>query len=158
MNIIGYLTSVAALYLTCYYTEEVKMKGCLKTSDSHLVEGTHKIIIRQGREIILIDKTSRGGKFDLTFYPGDETGKPIDFFTIASKNDTVLLASVTGFHNEVQNHGNLFYPKKVETNDRACPKCKKKDRVYSLVYVPKEQRDYDKSSAAYFCGYDLSKF
>jgi len=82
--------------------------------------------------------TDSKGNFTLSITPGNE--KSFDFFCTAADIDTLLIASFTRFESDTP-EVTLYVPgihKKNLLGKVICPKCKKADQVYDIVYTGKK--------------------
>ena len=153
------LQSLAWLLLVCFsprFTQSVTIKGHLVGFNKLPVPESRKIFVLQGDVFLDTATTKQDGSFLLKFCTGDSTGNPVDFYAILKNRDTVLLASVDAFRTDGTINGDFFLP--VKSKNRPCRKCHQSDRLYSLVYVPKKQMDFEMSSTRYYCSRDKTKF
>jgi hypothetical protein len=158
MNIIIALAFLSCVGYSPNLTECVNVKGHLKSSDKLIFSQQQKILVLQGQTMLGSSWTKKGGAFSLDFCTGDGTGLPVDFYSIVQNQDTLLLASIEAFETDGDNKGNLFLPKKGAPVGVLCPKCHKADRLYTLVYVSKEQKDFESSSFKFYCSREKTKF
>ena len=120
------------------------------------------------------------GNFDLSFTPEKE--ESFDFFCSGVGVDTMLIASVTRFESDTPEM-TFFIPAKNKKNASGkviCPKCKRADNVYKIVYGDNPiyvrnisssgdttysplykgtyQEDCSETPARYYCDRDKIKF
>jgi hypothetical protein len=69
-----------------------------------------------------------------------------------------MIGSISGFQSDGALHGNFFLPDKVNNNSKSCPGCHKTDKIYSLVYFSKEQKEFERDIASLYCSRDKRKF
>jgi hypothetical protein len=158
MKLIISLVLLASASFHLAFTECVNVKGYLKSSNKQTMLQRQKILVYQGQTLLDSNWTKKGGAFSLDFCTGDGTGFPVDFYTILESKDTLLLASLDGFQSDGNNTGNFFVPKKGAPKEADCPKCHQSDKLFTLVYVPGEQKDFGTSSSKFYCSRDKTKF
>jgi hypothetical protein len=92
----------------------------------------------KGNGIILAKTvTDKKGNFHLHFT--DKGQKSFDFFCTGDATDTLLLSSITRFESDTPDIIFLIPAKRMKNSlgQTICPKCRKADKVYRIVYADK---------------------
>lgn len=113
--------------------------------------------------------TDDKGDFEISFAAGEE--KTFDFFCTSAAIDTLLIASFKHFESDTPEITFLIpgERKKNLFGKIICPKCKKADKVYTIVYngsgndkgkaaEEKEERPSPGKPAKYYCERDKVEF
>lgn len=165
MQLLVTIVLMGFLGVNSYFTNCVDIEGRLKSSDGKTTSAGHRILVYQENKLLCDSLTRHKGAFMLSFCLSSGEARnavgdinTIDFFTIVGNKDTVLIGSVESFISDGELSGNLFLPKKGIANDKLCPKCRKSDNLYTLVYSPKEQKDFTFDAAKFYCIRDRTKF
>jgi hypothetical protein len=138
------------------------INGKLKTATGQVVKQPQKLLIYKDDDLSNQTKppySRKDGSFHLDFCVGTGPGD-LNIYSVTPSKDTLLLASIESFNHgdDRDSEGNFFMPKKLAPGAKSCPACRKSDRVYALVYVKKEQKDFLMTPHKYFCLRDRRKF
>ena len=161
MNVILTAALAAIFGLTTLFTHDLTITGRLKPSSKLGVSNNQKILVYQGDELLSNSRAKSKGVFTINFYTSSGSNKarlPVDFYTVTPKNDMVLMASVETFSSDGELAGNFFMPEKVAGKLKYCPSCRKTDRIYTMVYSLKEQKEFSFHKAKFYCSRDKRKF
>ena len=92
------------------------------------------VFVKGDNKILAKTVTNNKGDFTITFTPKNE--KSFDFYCAGLGIDTLLISSVTSFESDTPEM-TFYIPgirKKTALGKTTCPKCKKADKVYKIVY------------------------
>ncbi|TAL41450.1 MAG: hypothetical protein EPN92_12940 [Chitinophagaceae bacterium] len=117
-------------------TLPVNITGHLKKNPkdtSAYVEGL-LVFVKGNSKVLAKTFTDKKGDFELTFTPNKE--KSFDFYCNGVAIDTLLIGSVKTFESDTPEM-TFYVPAQAKKNALGqvlCPKCKKTDKVYKIVY------------------------
>lgn len=149
----------------------VNIKGHLKKNpaDTSADINAVTVFVKADDKKLAEAVTNDKGDFEMSFTAGDE--KSFDFYCSAAGIDTLLIASFKHFESDTPEI-TFFIPgerKKNLLGKIICPKCKKADKVYTIVYEgsgsdkwkaadEKEERPSPGKPAKYYCERDKVEF
>ncbi|MCC6289302.1 MAG: hypothetical protein IT249_15590 [Chitinophagaceae bacterium] len=119
-----------------HLTLPVTITGHLKKNPADTFAYTNGIIVfvKGGNKVLAKAVTDNKGDFIITFTPKKE--KSFDFYCTGLGIDTILISSVTVFESDTPEM-TFYIPgirKKTTLGKTICPKCKRADKVYKIVY------------------------
>jgi hypothetical protein len=127
---------IAFLYGFTKLTNPVVIKGHIRKNpkqEAGYVEYI-TVFVKGGEKVLAKTITDTKGDFELTFTPVNE--KSFDFYCAGVGIDTMLVATVERFVSD--NSDMTFYlpaePAKSKIGKVLCPKCKRADKVFKIVY------------------------
>lgn len=117
-------------------TNPVHIKGHLRLNpkDTSAYVERISIFVKGDNKVLAKTFTDDKGNFELTFTPDKE--KSFDFFCYGVGVDTLLVGSATKFESDTPEL-TFYLPalrKKNALGQVTCPKCKKADKVYKIIY------------------------
>lgn len=152
LRLIIYISAIfttALLLGFSLFTNPVTIMGHLKKTpnDTHSKIDRISIFVKGDNKVLAQTLSDGKGNFKLTFTPRQE--KSFDFFCKIPGEDTILLASYRKFENDTPEI--TFYVPGIRAKDHLgkiiCPKCKKPDKVYEIIYTDGIPDHFDSDSA-----------
>lgn len=117
-------------------TNPIFIKGHLRLNpkDTSAYVERISVFVKGDGKVLATTFTDGNGNFELTFTPDKE--KSFDFFCHGVGVETILIGAVRTFNNNTPEL-TFYLPalrKKNTLGQVICPKCKKADRVYKIIY------------------------
>jgi hypothetical protein len=154
LRLIIYISTIFAATLLLAFrllTNPIHITGHLKKNpdDTHSKIDKISIFVKGDNKVLAQTFSDEKGNFDLTFTPKQE--KSFDFFCKIIGEDTILIASYKRFESDTPEM-TFYIPgirKKNTLGKTICPKCKKTDKVYEIIYTDGIPDHFDDDTVVY---------